>query len=87
MPGLPGFFPEQVVNTQIIKAAKCGTPYAEYWPHAGDDAWITTMHPGVAAPLSMWLRGHADYIEGVQCSATPESMAFARSILGETEAA
>lgn len=53
----------------------------------GDADWMATLNPAVAPHLSSWLRGHADYIEGVQCSATPESLAFARSILGEKEAA
>jgi hypothetical protein len=39
--------PEQVMNKQILKAPKSGTPYAEYWPDAADAAWITSMHPGL----------------------------------------
>ena len=35
-----GFFPEQVMNKQILKAAKQGTPYAEYWPDKADAAFI-----------------------------------------------
>ena len=33
--------PEQVMNKQIAKAPKQGTPYAEYWPDEADDAFIT----------------------------------------------
>jgi hypothetical protein len=29
-------------SMQILKAPKHGTPYAEYWPNAGDSALITT---------------------------------------------
>jgi len=32
--------PEQVMNKQILKAPKKGTPYAEYWPDAPDAAFI-----------------------------------------------
>jgi hypothetical protein len=35
-----GFFPEHVMNKQILKAAKQGTPYAEYWPDKADAAFI-----------------------------------------------
>lgn len=49
--------------------------------------WVALMSIDLAPHLSAWLRGHADYIEGVQCSAAPESLAFARSILGEAETA
>ena len=47
--------PEQVMNKQILKAPKSGTPYAEYWPDAADAAWITAMHPGVGLLIAdMW---------------------------------
>ena len=36
-----GVIPEQVMNKQIAKAPKQGTPYAEYWPDAADDTFIT----------------------------------------------
>jgi hypothetical protein len=32
--------PEQVMNKQILKAPKTGTPYAEYWPDPADAAFI-----------------------------------------------
>ncbi len=32
--------PELVVNCQILKAPKHGTPYAEYWPSPEDGAFI-----------------------------------------------
>ena len=35
-----GVIPEQVMNKQILKAPKIGTPYAEYWPAAADAAFI-----------------------------------------------
>jgi hypothetical protein len=35
-----GFFPEQVMKKQILKAAKQDTPYAEYWPDEADAAFI-----------------------------------------------
>jgi hypothetical protein len=41
--------PEQVVNKQILKAPKTGTPYAEYWPDAADAAFIVTAR--TAMPL------------------------------------
>jgi hypothetical protein len=37
--------PEQVVNKQILKAPKRGTPYAEYWPNAADAEHIVTWDP------------------------------------------
>ena len=43
---LGGRIREQVINHQIAKAPKQGTPYAEYWPNEADTAWITSMHPG-----------------------------------------
>jgi hypothetical protein len=36
-----GLFPEQVMNKQILKAPKQGTPYAEYWPGEADGAFIS----------------------------------------------
>ena len=35
-----GIFPDQVMNKQILKAAKCNTPYAEYWPDKADAEFI-----------------------------------------------
>lgn len=43
---------EQVVNKQIAKAAKTGTPYAEYWPDAADDAFITSARSDVPRLLA-----------------------------------
>lgn len=34
--------PEQIVNKQILKAPKHGTPYAEYWPDPADAEFIVT---------------------------------------------
>lgn len=75
---------------QILKAPKRNTPYAEYWPEQGDADWITTMHPGIAAPLAAWLRAEA-VIAGfddnlrynLSLNLSPEAVAFARSILRE----
>jgi hypothetical protein len=36
-----GLIPEQQVGSQILKAPKHGTPYAEYWPNAADAEFIT----------------------------------------------
>ena len=57
-PAWPGL-PEQVMNRQILKAPKTGTPYAEYWPSPADDAWMTTVHPGLAEPLAALLDAEA----------------------------
>ncbi|MET8985916.1 hypothetical protein ABZW49_10745 [Nonomuraea wenchangensis] len=40
-PQLDGLIPEQIVNKQILKAAKRNTPYAEYWPDDADAAFIS----------------------------------------------
>ena len=39
--------PEQVMNHQILKAAKRGTTMAEYWPGEADDAFITSARSDV----------------------------------------
>lgn len=44
-PQMDGLIPEQVVNAQILKAPKRGTPYAEYWPGAADSRHITMNDP------------------------------------------
>ncbi len=49
-----------------------------------DVRWMVTCGPQVAAPLAAWLRGHADYIAAVQCSADSDALALARAILGES---
>jgi hypothetical protein len=41
--GMPG----QVVNHQILKAPKTGTPYAEYWPNEADAAFIVAARTDV----------------------------------------
>lgn len=75
-------------SKQILKAPKRNTPYAEYWPEQGDADWITTMHPGVAAPLAAWLRAEADQQDGLCGDTCPgvtcvASRSLARSILRE----
>lgn len=40
-----GAIREQVVNKQILKAPKRGTPYAEYWPDPADAAFILANDP------------------------------------------
>jgi hypothetical protein len=50
-----GAWPEQIVNKQILKAPKSGTPYAEYWPDAADAEFIAharTDIPYLLAALS-----------------------------------
>lgn len=73
-------------SKQILKAPKRNTPYAEYWPEKGDAHWITTMHPGVAAPLAAWLHAEADTFEregwdGAEDDWPP--LAFSRALLRE----
>lgn len=56
--GLPG----QVVNLQILKAPKTGTPYAEYWPGEADTAFITAARtdvPRLLAAFRVLLGFHA----------------------------
>ena len=48
---MDGLIPEQVMNHQILKAPKSGTPYAEYWPGAADAAFITSARTDVPALL------------------------------------
>ena len=57
---MDGLIPEQVINHQILKAPKQGTPYAEYWPNEADGAWITRMHPGVGLAIAGWLDDDAE---------------------------
>ncbi|MFI7114018.1 hypothetical protein ACIBK9_47410 [Nonomuraea sp. NPDC050227] len=47
-----GFIPEQVMNKQILKAAKCNTPYAEYWPDEADAAFISHAWEDMRALLA-----------------------------------
>ena len=51
-PQLDGLIPEQVINHQIIKAPKQGTPYAEYWPNAADAAFIVAARTDVPRLLA-----------------------------------
>ena len=39
--------PAQVMNRQILKAPKTGTPYAEYWPDRDDAALIEHAHADI----------------------------------------
>jgi hypothetical protein len=59
MPGQGDWLPAQVINHQILKAPRTGTTYAEYWPSAHDDRWLTMMSPVIAKPLSRWLEQEA----------------------------
>lgn len=46
--------PEQVINHQILKAPKSGTPYAEYWPSEADGELIVAARnalPGLLEEL------------------------------------
>lgn len=47
--------PEQVINKQILKAPKHGTPYAEYWPDEADAVYIPSMHPLVGLAVAKLL--------------------------------
>lgn len=50
---LPGPFGDQVVNHQILKAPKKGTPYAEYWPNEADGAFIVHSRQDVKDLLAL----------------------------------
>lgn len=51
---VPGLTGETVmVNRQIAKAAKMGTPYAEYWPEPADDTFITHAWEDITALLEV----------------------------------
>jgi hypothetical protein len=43
--GIAMVISEQVVNKQILKAPKIGTPYAEYWPDDADAAFLISNDP------------------------------------------
>jgi hypothetical protein len=47
MPPFMEGFPEQVLNHQILKAPKQGTPYAEYWPCPADASFIVAARSDV----------------------------------------
>ena len=56
-------FPEQVLNHQILKAPKQGSPYAEYWPNEADAAFIVAARtdvPRLLAALDVVLKAHRD---------------------------
>jgi hypothetical protein len=81
--------PEQVMNHQILKAPKSGTPYAEYWPHEADAAQITSWHPLVALAVAEWLEGIAAHVADelyeatadAECCGTPGACSGHRGIL------
>lgn len=83
-PQCDGLIPEQLVNAQILKAPKCGTPYAEYWPVAADAAQITSWHPLVALAV-------ADLLDAMAADSDPfpvrypAALDLARAYLGEGE--
>ncbi len=79
---LDGLIPEQVMNHQILKAPKHGTPYAEYWPGPADAELITTMGPLVALALADLLVSEA---EAWEIYGTPQKhiVAVARAVLRE----
>lgn len=63
---------EQIVNKQILKAPKCGTPYAEYWPEPADARFIIaarTAMPRLLAAISAVLE-LADELENTPWSET-----------------
>ena len=66
-PQMGGEIPEQVMNKQILKAAKRNTPYAEYWPEPADAAWIILTNPVMGAPLRDSFRQHADEHSTYDC--------------------
>jgi hypothetical protein len=64
-----GLIGEQVMNHQILKAPKSGTPYAEYWPSEADGAFITRSRsdlPRLLAVVEKVLAAHHD--SGGRCS-------------------
>ena len=66
MPAMPdlGITP-QVINHQILKAPKQGTPYAEYWPGEADAAFVTAARtdvPRLLAALRLILDLYARYV-------------------------
>ncbi len=83
-----GLIPEQVVNKQILKAPKHGTPYAEYWPDPADAALIEMFGPPVALALAGWLdsyvRDDAPFFERDRAFVGVEqAVAVARAVLRE----
>lgn len=51
-PQLDGAIPEQVINHQILKAPKMGTPYAEYWPSRADAEFIVRARTDMPALIA-----------------------------------
>jgi hypothetical protein len=49
---LSGRIPEQIMNKQILKAPKHGTPYAEYWPDPADAELIVKARTDLPALLA-----------------------------------
>jgi hypothetical protein len=79
----PGMHP-----LQLIKAPKRGTVYAEYWPDAADNAWITSFSPEDGVRLADWLDSAASLIEAHVFPGDDEvivryPLAFAREYLRE----
>lgn len=59
---------DQVLNRQILKAPKTGTPYAEYWPGEADDAFITHARSDVPRLLRA-VRAGLDLAQGWKAEA------------------
>ncbi len=73
-----GPLPEQIVNSQILKAPKRGTSYAEYWPNTSDAGLIVAMaNPIVGKATVALLRHHAG-----QTEVPAEVVALAEAIIG-----
>jgi hypothetical protein len=73
---IPSFaegIPDQVLNHQILKAPKTGTPYAEYWPNKADAAFIVAARtdvPRLADALEKALELHGSvpwYASAMDC--------------------
>ena len=84
-PQMDGLIPEQILNKQILKAAKRNTPYAEYWPEPADAAWIILANPVIGKPMAQALRQHADDHSTYACEwAECGALALARSVNART---
>jgi hypothetical protein len=73
---IPSFMegiPDQILNHQILKAPKTGTPYAEYWPNEADAAFIVAARtdvPRMAAAVERALELHGSvpwYASAMDC--------------------
>jgi hypothetical protein len=80
--GIEGW-PDQLVNSQILKAPKHGTPYAEYWPSDADAEHIASWHPGVALAVAALLDSLADLYSAGFVEPQPLPMAIVRAYLGK----